>query len=187
MNDFDQGARYSARSLDPPGFLRWLLGEATWSAWRWGGWLDTQSVPFPGEPDRRCDTVAWFERPAGDSAPMTVVVEYMSRASRLSPERLAEYALRLRRELPYQLDPRVDYDVIGVLVNMTGRAGQGEWSMAPPDCGGLGLWTKGDVRNLCDVSARDTLAAIAAGTTSRCILAWLPLMKEADAEDVVAE
>src|SRR5205085_6154055 len=116
-----------------------------------------------------------------------VVIEYMSRARRLTPERLAEYALRLRRELPYQLDPRVDYDVIGVLVNLTGRAGQAEWSMAPPDCGGLGLWAKAQVLNLSDISARDTLAAIASGATSRCILAWVPLMKEPDAGAVAAE
>lgn len=58
MNDFDQAARYAVRRLDPEGFLRWLLGEHLWSAWSWRGWLDTQTVPFPGEPDRRCGTVA---------------------------------------------------------------------------------------------------------------------------------
>src|SRR5262249_18557088 len=51
---FDRASRYGAK-LDPVGFLRWLLGEATLLFRRW---LDTRSLPFPGEPDRTCDTVA---------------------------------------------------------------------------------------------------------------------------------
>ena len=39
-----------------------LLGERAWSAWRWQGWLDSQSIPFPGEPD--LDRVLRFQ-PAG--------------------------------------------------------------------------------------------------------------------------
>jgi hypothetical protein len=66
--DFDKGARYAARRLDAEGFLRWLMGEKFWSAWEWKDWLDTQAVPFPGEPDRRMDTVAAFERRAHDLA-----------------------------------------------------------------------------------------------------------------------
>lgn len=187
MNDLDQAARYAARRLDVPGFLRWLLGEKTWAHWRWTRWLDTQSVPFPGEPDRRADLVAEFERPAGDAPPMAVVVEFMSEARGLTPERLAEYALRLRREQPYQTDPLVRYDVIGVLVNLTGQAGLARWKMAPRDCGGLGLWTKARVRNLSRVSARTTLASVASGSTSRCLLAWVPLMRGAGKADVVTE
>ena len=78
MNDYDQAARYAARRVDDEGFLRWALGSEVFAAWRWAGWLDTQSVPFPGEPDARCDTVAAFERQAGDSPPCAAVVEFVS-------------------------------------------------------------------------------------------------------------
>src|SRR5262249_36130408 len=59
--------------------------------------------------------------------------------------------------------------------------------MAPPDCDGLGLWIRTGVRNLGQISARDTLAAIASGGTSLCVLAWVPLMAGADQTEVVAE
>src|SRR3954447_13544597 len=55
-NVFDQAARYSVQ-FDPLGFLRWVMpGRAP--PWRFRGWLDTRSLPFPGTPDRTCDTVA---------------------------------------------------------------------------------------------------------------------------------
>jgi len=187
MNDFDQTARYAARRLDDEGFLRWLMGETTWAAWRWAGWLDTQAVPLPGDPDRRADVVAAFERRAGDAPPMAVVIEFMSEARGVTPERLAEYALVLRHGLPYQKDPLVLYELVGIVVNLTGEATTGEWSMAPPDCDGLGLWMKAGVRNLGQISARDTLAAIASGGTSLCVLAWIPLMVGANEVEVVTE
>jgi hypothetical protein len=52
VNVYDQAARYTVKGLDAHGFLRWLL-TAVFVAWRWDGWVDTQTVAFPGEPDRR--------------------------------------------------------------------------------------------------------------------------------------
>ena len=60
MSDYDQAARHAVK-LDPPGFLAWLLGVAP-EAVRFLGWLDTRTIPMPGEPDRTCDV-----RVAGDS------------------------------------------------------------------------------------------------------------------------
>lgn len=177
MNDFDKAARHGARLLDPPGFLRWVLDNLSWTEWRWTGWVDTQTVPFPGEPDLRPDTVASFERTAGDAPPLAAVIEFMSQPRWIILERLDEYAFRLRRELPYQSDPRVAFDVIGIVVNLTGAMESGEWSMAPPDCGGLGLWSKSKPRNLSTMDAMQTLASIASGSVALCVLAWISLMR----------
>ncbi len=49
------------------------------------------------------------------------MIEFLSRPRSDVLERLSEYALAIRRELPLQLDPLVRYDVIGILVNLTGR------------------------------------------------------------------
>jgi hypothetical protein len=100
-NPFDKAARYAARQLDAAGFLRWLLPEV-FQGWRWEGWLDTRGVPFPGEPERQSDTVAAFRRLAADAPPAAAVIEFQSRPRGDMPERVAEYALRLRREVPYQ-------------------------------------------------------------------------------------
>jgi hypothetical protein len=79
--------------------------------------------------------------------------------------------------LPYQTDPRVSYDVIGFVVNLTGSMDSGEWSMAPPDCGELGLWTRTNPRNLSTMDAPLSLASIASGTLALCILPWIALMR----------
>jgi hypothetical protein len=187
MNPFDQGARYATRRLDQAGMLRWLVGETIWSAWRWKGWLDSQNVPFPGEPDRRCDTVAWFDRPRGDAPPLAVVVEFMSRPRREVLERLTEYALGIRRERPLQREPLVKFDVIAVLVNLTGEMASGEWGMKPPDTGGLGLSDSVELRNLATLSVHDLFAAVKAGTVSPSVLAWGPLLAGADDPEAARE
>lgn len=187
MSDFDQAARYATKQLDPPGLFRWMLGPSFLDAWRWEGWLDTQAVPFPGERDRRCDTVARFERLAHDAPPLAVVIEFMSETRRVTPERVLEYGLILRRELPYQTDPRVEYSVIGAIVNLTGSEQGEEWSERPPDCDGLGLWTRARVVNLAHRDAGEALTAVASGELGRAVLPWVPLMRGAGEAALVAE
>jgi hypothetical protein len=187
MTDFDQAARYAARNLDPAAFLRWLLGELLWAAWRWVGWLDSQSVPFPGEPDRRMDTVAEFARRAGDAPPLAVVVEFMSKARRATLARVAEYTVRLHRELPAQRDPLVRYDVIGVVMNLTGKTTRGSRHMRPADVGGLGLSADLGVVNVSALEAAEVLAGVACGAVPRCVLPWAPLMRGGGEATVQAE
>jgi hypothetical protein len=186
MNPFDQAARYTIRNLDAVGQFRWLLREAV-RHWRWTGWLDTQTVPFPGEPERRIDTVAALARIAEDRPPVAAVVEFQTRPVGEMLERVAEYALRLRRELPYQTQPRVPYDVVGVVVNLTGPPQEDTWSMAPPDFGPLALHFTAGVRTLRDLDAAALLADVEAGRESPGLLAWVPLMRGADEAAVVAQ
>jgi hypothetical protein len=67
-NPYDKSARYTAK-MDPPGFLRWLLPRMMQGGYAFQRWLDTRRLPFPGEPDRTCDTVAeLFSLEAGAEA-----------------------------------------------------------------------------------------------------------------------
>jgi hypothetical protein len=185
-NPFDQASRYAARQLDEAGFINWLF-LASLRQWRWKGWLETESIPFPGEPERRCDTVAVFERIAGGAPPVAAVIEFQTRPQGDMLERVAEYALRVRREKPYQRDPLVRYDVIGVVLNLTGPPQAQEWSMAPPDFGGAGLHVKVRVLTLREVDAGAVLAAVAAGQVSWAMLAWVPLMRGGGDPAVIGE
>jgi hypothetical protein len=186
MNTFDQAARYAARNLDAAGFLVWLFRVAA-ALWRWSGWVDTQQVAFPGEPDRRCDTVARFERRRGDQPPVAAVVEFMTRPSADIYPRLAEYALRVHREVPFHKRPRVAYRVVTALVHLTGPAPNPDWSLEANDFGDLGLWIKCRALTFADVEAGALFAEIESGATSRALLAWGPLLKGADDPAVVAE
>src|SRR5947209_1819811 len=55
-NPFDKACRYCVQS-DPIGFIRWLIPGIS-PTLKFRGWLDTRTLPFPGSPDRTCDTVA---------------------------------------------------------------------------------------------------------------------------------
>ena len=186
MNPFDQNARFAAKSLDPPGFLRWLL-PAAFDGWDFRGWLDTRTLPFPGEPDRTSDTVAEFRRTHGDAPALALVVEFQTRPRSEMLERLAEYVLRFRREVPFDVEPRTPYLVAGVLVNLTGPPQAPVWEMAPPDLGGLGLRFEAGVRTLSVETADTTLAGIADGRIARCVLPWVPLMSGAGEAAIVEE
>jgi hypothetical protein len=85
------------------------------------------------------------------------------------------------------IKPSVMYDVIGVLVNLTGSTASDEWSMCPADAGGLGMRLKVGLRNLAQHSAAQTLAGVAAGSLPQALLAWVSLMAGADTAEVVRE
>src|SRR3954469_17022245 len=94
VNRFDQARRY-AHKLDPPGLLRWLLRD---SAVTFHTWLDTRSLPFPGESDRTCDTVAYLTEDAAPGVPWALPLEFSTRPDGSMFGRLLEYLGRLWRE-----------------------------------------------------------------------------------------
>jgi hypothetical protein len=71
-NFLDQAAAYAAKQLDAAGFLNWLVPTAM-AERRLRQWLDTRTIAFPGEPDRRYDTVAGLEHETGQGPPEAIV------------------------------------------------------------------------------------------------------------------
>ena len=86
MNDFDQAARHGVK-LKPAVVLSWLFPRLR--QLRFARWHDSQSAPRPGEPERRCDTLAELIDPQGTSAPWTAVIELFTKADADALEDLA--------------------------------------------------------------------------------------------------
>src|SRR5262249_10512658 len=84
------------------------------------GWLDTRSLPVPGEEDRTCDTVARLIDPAEPESPWAVPVEFQTRPDGALFGRLLEYLGRLWRERRPNGRAR-RYQVGAALVILTGR------------------------------------------------------------------
>src|SRR5262245_51892906 len=168
-----------------PGALRWLMGEVFFAGWDYRHWIDARKAAFPGEPDREADTVARFDRRAGDAPSLALVVEFLSRPRADVLERLAEYQLAIRRTIPLQREPLVKYDVVGLLVNLTGEQSD-EWKMAPPDAVGAGMGLKVIAVSLPARPAADALNGITSGAASPAVLALVPLMIDGEKADVVA-
>src|SRR5437667_1425142 len=159
-NPFDQASRYTAK-LDPPDFLRWLLVALAAPPPPLGfrGWLDTRTLPFPGHPDRTCDTVAGLTEDADPDAWWALPVEFNTRPAGDLFGRLLEYLARLWLELRPPGHPEGRFGLVGGVVNLTG-VGHTSRDMVLPGTG-LRTWFQVVERNLAEEDAATTLAAVA--------------------------
>ena len=180
-NFYDQAARYAAK-LDPPGFFRWLLRM---SAILFHGWLDTRRLPFPGEKDRICDTVAYLEDPAAAGEPWALVAEFAIAPRAELFGRLLVYLGQLWEEERPTAARGSRYQVGAAVVNLTGRGHTARdmtlGTTAVRTCLGVAE------RDLEAEDAAAVLAGIAAGTIASCLLPFIPLMQGGAEAAIMAE
>lgn len=170
-NRYDQASRYGAK-LDAVGYLGYLLREDP-AALRYRGWLDTRTLPFPGDPERICDTVALL----GDADPAVhwaMPVEFCLEPHSLMFGRLLVYLGQLWQELRPASERGSHYRVGAVVVNLTGRGRTSHDFQLRQT--GIRTCLQVVERNLAEEDAAMPLAGIAAGTIARCLLPWIPLM-----------
>lgn len=170
-NYYDQASRYAAK-LDPPGFVGWVLRSAQVVFHRW---LDTRRLPFPGEADRTCDTVAELEDSAEPGVLWAVPIEFTLEPDGDLGFRLLVYEGQIALDERPSVRPGDRYRIGACVVNLTG-AGQTSLDMRLGATGvGTGLWV--GERNLSQEDAALTLAAIAATALTRALLPFVPLMQ----------
>lgn len=169
MDDYDHASRSTAK-LDPPGFFRWPLGEDVTVSFH--DWLDSRTLPAPGERNRISDSVAHLHDPASPTQPIALVTDFQTENDPEILERLLEYLARTRRELR-----RRKFRVLGALVNLTGAVQTDRLEMTLPGRPkhGLRLWVV--LKTLREEDAGQTLDSVAEGRWSRCLLPWVPLMR----------
>jgi hypothetical protein len=179
---YDQACRYAAK-LDAVGLLTWLLREAP-EELRFRTWLDTRTLPWPGDPERTCDTVAWL----GDADPAVewaVPVEFCLEPDGEMFGRLLVYLGQLWSE-KRPTDGRGEHFAVGaVVVNLTGR-GRTSHDMALRKTGVRTVLQVAE-RNLADEDGAAVLGQIAAGTLSPCLLPWIALMRGGDDVAIIAQ
>jgi hypothetical protein len=163
-NPFDKASRCVAK-IDPAGFLRWHSPGLD-VALPFTGWLDTRTLPMPGERDRICDTVAGLSHATDPNQCWAVVFEFKVGPEHGMLEQLLEYLVRMRRELrPSSAKPN-RYQVAGSLILLTGSSAKGKLDMALPGTD-MRLLVQVHVRCLEDEKAADTLQAIHDGRLGR--------------------
>jgi len=185
MNDYDQCARFAVQKLRPIAFFRWLFGPAFTQAWLHDGWLETQSISFPRNPDRRCDTAARFTAVAMDEPPLAVVLEFMSVTRHATLRRMMQYVLQIQDDCLYQEKPTVHYSVIGAILNLTGGKQAKQYQSRPSSVGSYGIVGRFKVRTLKRESGERLLREIENGTHDRSLLVWAPLMRGAGDADYI--
>jgi hypothetical protein len=175
MNAYDQAVRFTVKA-DPAGFVRWLVPGLP-PTLEFRGWLDARTLPFPGEPDRTCDTVAELFDPADPSIRWALATEFQAEPDPDILDRLLEYLARLRRELRHGPKRRDKFRVAAGLVHLTGPPSADLLDMTLPGESAVGLRLTIASKALRNEDAAATLAEIAEGRASQWLLPWIPLMK----------
>src|SRR5262249_54382939 len=124
MNDFDQASRFQLKSY-PQAHFEWLFPQAS-QVMRWSRWLDSQSAPRPGEPDRRCDTIAELVHWEGLTHPRALVIELFTQADAEALDRTGEYLWRFRRDLRHGPHGQDKYPFVAALLFLTGHCAERE-------------------------------------------------------------
>lgn len=138
MNDFDRAARCAVKEC-PSATMRWLFPRLKPGV-RYRGWLDAQSAPRPGEPDRRCDTIAELIDDEGLTTPWAAVIELFTEADSDAIDRAVEYVGRFRRELRHGPHGRDRYPFVVALVFLTGASAEVALNTNLPGMEEVGMW-----------------------------------------------
>jgi hypothetical protein len=182
---FDGTARRAAKR-EPVGFFHWVLPHLD-PTLAFVGWLDARTVPAAPETELTCDALAEFAAPERPEEPWIFVAEFQTEPRHDDLERVLEYALRFRRERRPASDPRLKYLVGGVLLNLTGPAQPDMLAMPLPGMAEFGLSGRVVRLALREEDAVTTLARIASGELSRCVLPWVALMRGSGEPAVIEE
>lgn len=182
MAELEQTAVFTI-NLNPEAHLRWLE-PALDADLTFARWLPTQMVAFPGEPDRRCDTVAELLSHARTQPPWAMVLEVEARARARFVWRLLEYLVRLARRLRHGPQGRDVYQIACGVFVLTGKLNPALIQMKLPGTQ-LGLTWTAAVLNLGDLSAAEHLQRVSKGTLPRALLPWVPLMQGGGEADVI--
>jgi hypothetical protein len=173
---YDQSSRYLLR-LDELPMLHWLLG-LTGEEIEFVDWAETKNLPWPGQSERTCDTVAWLRDRTCGGLPWLVVIEFQSEPDAEMFGRLLEYLGAAWRRLKPTKLPGDRFSVGAVVVNLTGT-GDASRRMRLP---------RGRVRtdlivqewNMGALSADNLIKQVKSGKAPRMALPFAPLMKKGD-------
>lgn len=184
MAELDQASRFAIKRT-PTDVRHWLLPLFDHD-FEFVRMLDTRMIAFPGEPKRRCDTVAEFVSRSGTQPPWAIIFEVEARPRAPILDRLLEYKCRVVRKLRHGPHLRDRYRVAALVLFLSGtmRELKIDMWMAGEEIGLVGVMKSIELSTM---SAAETLARIARGELGRGILFWIALMSGAGDAGVVAE
>jgi hypothetical protein len=172
IDPYDRTSRYLLRKYEV--LLAWLLGLAS-DSFDFKQWLDTRHIPWPGAPERICDTVAHLRDLLRHGIPWAIVVEFQRLPDPDMFGRLLIYMGQVYLDLRPTDLPGDRFFIGAVVVNLTGKGSSGR-DLAWPEAG-LRTLMQPNERNLSERSAAALLDDVEAGKVPRIVLAWLPLMQ----------
>lgn len=179
--DFDQACAYLMH-LGKIHMILWLLGLKLGDM-KFESWLRTKNIPWPGQENRTCDTVAHLTDERTHGIPWMIVIEFQIEADELMFGRLLGYigsCWIVHKPSKHSGDR---FQVGAVVVNLTGRGNCSRQMQLE----GSQVVTHMQVVewNFQDQSAETLLEKIVAGEAPRLALVWLPLFQGGGDDKVI--
>jgi hypothetical protein len=184
MNDFDQASRFQVKRY-PDAHLEWLFPR-TAQVMRWARWLDSQSAPRPGEPDRRCDTIAELVHREGRTHPRALVIELFTLADAEALDRTVEYLWRFRRDLRHGPHGQDKYPFLAALIFLTGHCAERKVQADLPGEDDVVNTLRPRIWELARQDAVVFLDDVEQNRLSPALLGWAPLMKGGQTAETAA-
>jgi hypothetical protein len=187
---FEERSRTSRRAqkLDPHSFFRWLFpGFDKYLSFE--RWLDTRTIPFPGDPERIGDTVAELTAKGELAPPWAIPVEFQIEPDPDMFGRLTGFISSLWLHSRPDQSRASRYQVAAVVVNLTGTSSSAPASRnyVLPGPYDVGCALKVREVYLQTESASALIQRIRSGELSRALLVWIPLMQTDDISGIIAQ
>ncbi len=186
MNDYDQASRRVEKHATDS-FFRFLL-TAFAEHLRFERWLDTRTIPFPGDPERTGDAVAELTDLARAAPPWAMPVEFQSEPDADMFGRLLIFLGSLWLQMRPDNLRGSRYQLAAAVINLTGTSASAPTSHTFDLPGPDGLRCSLIVRELYlqTMPATALLERIRTGELSRALLAFIPLMQADDPSVIIA-
>jgi len=168
--------------MEPIAMIAWLMSIPR-DDFTFHDWLDTRRIPFPGEPNRTCDTVAYLDSLMDGGRAWAVIIEFQITPDAKMFGWLMVYGGHVWLELKPRKGKRDRFEVGAIIVNLTNKrltARDMHWKSAK-----LRLQMDPIERNLSELQAATILSDIESGTAPMVILPWIPLMQGGCEPDII--
>lgn len=181
MGVFDQAARFAAQA--DPGVVPARLLTGSGLSLVFHEWLDTRTLPLPGDSDRTADLIAALNDPAAPNLPWLLVLEFQAQVDADKLDVTLEEVAILRSRARHGSEKKGMYQVATGLVYLRDRCPDDTLDMRLPD--GSGTRHAPRIWNVAEDNAAASLEGILAGSLSWGVLFWVPLMAGGDADATI--
>jgi len=158
-----------------------------WAAWTFVRRQDTRTLSLPGAPERVCDTVAEFDHALAPGRRCSIDVKLQAQPDAAMLERVGEYAVILRRERRHGPGQAGNYEILGLVVNLTGAEQANRLDVSVPEWSEAAHRLQTAQATLSRERAEPRLARIAARKLERWVLVRPPLLRGAAEPATIAE
>ncbi len=183
-NDFDKTSRYLMSRM-PREFIAWCF-DCSPDLLKVHGLINTHSLAL-GQAEKIFDLVAEVTWTESDGEYWAIDCESQTRPDFNLKYRMPRYLLDIQETIRLSDDRMTDYEIGGIIVNLTGRGKEYRPSVKEIGSRRMVFGMEPIQINLCDYKATETLQKVRSGQWPIILLGWIPLMAGGNESSIIQE